>query len=226
MPGLAAPQKCIDSLAGNCGVSLPTLFKRIGTMAAHGQPLSTRSCTARATRAWRPELARRTVNPFAGPDAPAGPSVKDNTGEHRVRTGRQAGSRDTDEGRQGSDRRLPPARTTPTRITPGPAHAPLPARLDNRNRMRVAKPSRRQTDRASVRISDRARLDSRHASSRREPMTARAGPSTSAEVDRRHLGGDRDEHVHALASAANEGVRLHGASTGRCGVAEAVAVAR
>ena len=98
-------------------------------------------------------------------------------------------SRDTDEGRQGSDRRLPPARTTPTRITPGPAnapsqarYAPSPARLDNRNRMSVAKPSRRPTDSASVRISDRARsrsrqASSRHPSSRREPMTARAGPS-------------------------------------------------
>ena len=138
----------LDSLAQFCGLSLPTLFKRIGTMAADGQPLSTRSCAARPTRAWRPELARRTANPFAGAEAPAGPSVEDNTGKHCVRTGRRAGSRDTDEGRQGSDRRLPPARTTPTRITPGPAnapsqarYAPSPARLDNRNRMSVAKPS-------------------------------------------------------------------------------------
>jgi hypothetical protein len=187
--GIATPQKRIDFVTGNCGVSLPTLFKRIGTMAADGQPLSIGSCAARPRRAWRPELARRTANPFAGPEAPAGPSVKDNTGKYRVRTGRQAGSRDSDVGRQGSDRRLPPARTTPTRITPGPAHAPSqaryapsPARLDNRNRMSVAKPSRRPTDRASVRISDRARPRSRHASSRhpssrREPMTARAGPS-------------------------------------------------
>ena len=172
----------LDFLTGNCGVSLPTLFKRIGKMAADGQPLSTRSCAARPTRAWRPELARRTANPFAGPEAPAKPPVEDNTGKHRVRTGRRAGSRDTDEGRQGSDRRLPPARTTPTRITPGPGRSPSPARLDNRNRMSVAKPSRRPTDSASVRISDRARsrsrqASSRHPSSRREPMTARAGPS-------------------------------------------------
>jgi len=182
MPGHATSQKRIDSLAGNCGLSLPTLFKRIGTMAAVGQPLSIGSCAARPTRAGRPELARRTANPFAGPEAPAGPPVMDNTGKHRVRTGRRAGNRDTDEGRQGSDRRLPPARTTPTRITPGPAHAPSPARLDNRKRMSVDKQSRRPTDRASIRISDRARPRSRHASSRhpasrREPMTARAGPS-------------------------------------------------
>lgn len=181
MSGHTTPYKRIDSLAGNCGVSLPTLSKRIGTMAADGQPLSTGSCALRPARAWRPELARRTANPFAGPEAPAGAPVMDNTGTHRVRTGRRAGNRDTDEGRQGSDRRLPPGRTTPTRITPGPAHAPSPARLDNRNRMSVAKPSRRPTDRASVRISDRARprsrpASSRHPASRREPMTARAGP--------------------------------------------------
>jgi hypothetical protein len=181
MPGHATPHKRIDFVTGNCRVSLPMLFKRIGTMAAVGQPLSTGSCAARATRAWRPELARCTANPFAGPEALAGPSVEDNTGKHRVRTGRRAGSRDTDEGRQGSDRRLPPAWTTPTRITPGPAHAPSPA-LDNRNGMSAAKPSRRPTDRASDRMFDRARprsrpASSRHSSSRREPMTARAGPS-------------------------------------------------
>jgi hypothetical protein len=89
-------------------------------MAAVGQPLSTGPCAARPTRARRPELARRTGNPFAGPQAAAGPPVMDYTGKHRVRTGRRAGSRDTDEGRQGSDRRLPPARTTQTRVTPGP----------------------------------------------------------------------------------------------------------
>ena len=27
----------LDSFAGNCGLSLPTLFERIGSMAAHGQ---------------------------------------------------------------------------------------------------------------------------------------------------------------------------------------------
>lgn len=27
----------LDSLAGNCGFSLPTLFERIGSMASHGQ---------------------------------------------------------------------------------------------------------------------------------------------------------------------------------------------
>ena len=40
----------LDSLAGNCGLSRPTLFERIGSMAAHGQPprigFPPRACSA------------------------------------------------------------------------------------------------------------------------------------------------------------------------------------
>src|SRR5215204_4648924 len=37
----------LDSFTGNCGVSLPTLFERIGSMAADGQPPPTRIHAAR-----------------------------------------------------------------------------------------------------------------------------------------------------------------------------------
>ena len=65
------------------------------------------------------------------------------------------------------------AETTPISITPGPAQAPSQARLrlDNRKRMVVAKPSGRRIAKASITSSHRHHL------SRREPMTARAGPS-------------------------------------------------
>jgi hypothetical protein len=57
-----------------------------------------------------------------------------------------------------------PAKTTPSAIASGPAD-----RLDNRRRMVADKPSRRKTTEASI-------MSSHHHLSRREPMTARAGP--------------------------------------------------
>ena len=58
------------------------------------------------------------------------------------------------------------AKTTPASVASGPAE-----RLDNRKRMVVAKPSSRRIAKASLTFSHRRHL------SRREPMTARAGPS-------------------------------------------------
>jgi len=55
----------------------------------------------------------------------------------------------------------PPVKTTPTSIASGPAQAPSQARLGNRKRMKVAKPSSRPISPFP---------------SRREPMSARAGP--------------------------------------------------
>jgi hypothetical protein len=127
-------QKRIDFLTGNCRLCLPTLFQRIGIMAAEGQPLPTRlhathrQRNARLRRDRRPELAPQARHPLSGPAVQAGPSVK----------------------------------TTPTRIASGPAPAPSPARLDNWIRMRVAKPSSRPLT---------------YRPTRREPMTARAGPA-------------------------------------------------
>jgi hypothetical protein len=43
-------QKRVDFQTGCCGLSLPTLFQRIGTMAADGQPLATRVHAARQPR--------------------------------------------------------------------------------------------------------------------------------------------------------------------------------
>ena len=140
-------QKRIDFLTGYCGFSPPTLFKRIGIMAADGQLLSTRfhaarqKRTTRLRRARRLELAQHTGNPFPGPEVSAGLPVK----------------------------------TTPASIAFGPAQ-----RADNRIRMRIARPFSRSIDKAAVRLSGRVRPCARHASSnhhsRREPMTARAGP--------------------------------------------------
>jgi hypothetical protein len=66
---------------------------------------------------------------------------------------------------------LHPAKTTPASIASGPAQAPSQARLDNRKRMVVAKPSSRRIAKALLMSSHCHHL------SRREPMTARAGPS-------------------------------------------------
>ncbi len=66
--------------------------------------------------------------------------------------------------------------TTPTPVASGPGHTP-----DNRIRMGIDKPSSGLIGRALVRFSGRARPRSAdacsdHRRSRREPMTARAGP--------------------------------------------------
>jgi hypothetical protein len=70
----------------------------------------------------------------------------------------------------------PTVQTTPTLITSGSGHTP-----DNRIQMGIDKPSSGPIDRTLVRFSGRARPRSAdacsgHRRSRREPMTARAGP--------------------------------------------------
>jgi hypothetical protein len=128
--------ECLDFLAGNCGLSLPTLFQRIGTMATNGRPLPTRFHAARQQRMRRPELALQARSPRSGPTVQAGPLVK----------------------------------TTPASIASGPAQATSQARLDNRIRVRVAKPSSRPTNRPAVSAQPGGWF------ARREPMSARAGP--------------------------------------------------
>ena len=121
MERTAQRRKRVDFATGYCGLSPPTLFERIGIMAADGQPLPTRFHAARQGRgtrpkyARRPEPAQRTGSPCSGPEARAGLPVK----------------------------------TTPTSIASGPAQTPSQAkrlhkaRLDNRKRMAVDKPSSR-----------------------------------------------------------------------------------
>ena len=70
----------------------------------------------------------------------------------------------------------PTVQTTPTAIGSGAGHTP-----DNRIRMEIGKPSSGRIDRAFVRFSGGASPRSAdacsgHRRSRREPMTARAGP--------------------------------------------------
>jgi hypothetical protein len=59
-----------------CGLSLPTLFKRISIMAVDVHPLPTSLDAARLRRVSRPELAWQTGNPSLGPYVQAGLSVK------------------------------------------------------------------------------------------------------------------------------------------------------
>lgn len=69
----ARQQKRVDFLTGYCGLSLPTLFKRICTMAADGQPFPTE---IHAERIRRRKLALHAGNPFTGPVLQAGRPVK------------------------------------------------------------------------------------------------------------------------------------------------------
>ena len=163
----AQRRKRIDFATGYCGLSPPTLFERIGIMAADGQLLPTtfhaahRECVARQRRAWRPELAQLTGSPSSGPEAWAGLPVKTTaTGivsgpAQRVssRTGMRVG--------KGFTGPINPAKTTPTPIASKPGQAPSRARLDNRKRMAVAKPSSRP-------------ITTHHPG--RQGMSARAGP--------------------------------------------------
>lgn len=76
--------------------------------------------------------------------------------------------------------RMLPARTTLACIGSGPADAPQQARLDNRKRMKAAKPSSRPIDRASAPSSFGGQCRSQHRSHREpggEPMSARASPT-------------------------------------------------
>ena len=165
----ARRQKRVDFATGYCGLSPPTLFERIGIMAADGQPLPTRfhaahhGCVTRLRHARRPELAQRTGSPSSGPEVRAGLPVKTTPTSivsgpaQRVgsRIGMRVGKRFTGP--------INPAKTTPTPIASGPAQAPSRARLDNRKRMAVAKPSSRP-------------IATHHVG--RQGMNARAGPFT------------------------------------------------
>ena len=135
------PQKCFDFLTRYCGPSPPTLFKRIGIMAADGQPRPTRFDVARRRRVGRPELAWQTGNPSLGPHVQAGLPVK--TPPTIIASGPADGQAAAIpmRGGKGFGGPIKPASTTPTVVASGPAHAPSQARLDNRKRMVVAKPS-------------------------------------------------------------------------------------
>jgi hypothetical protein len=110
---ISRQHKRVDFLTRYCGLSLPTLFKRIGTMAADGQPLPSAFASRRVRT--RPMGAERTdlARHTANPFA-----------------GTVLPAR-------------PPAKTTPTTMPSGPARTPSQARLDNRKRMAVVKPSSR-----------------------------------------------------------------------------------
>jgi hypothetical protein len=168
----------LDSLAQSCGLSLPTLFKRIGSMAAYGQyrprNFTPRACSAGSTCGDpslpdTPATLRSRHGGEAGTGGAGKTACEDNSGLHRVPdrpTARQPryGWRGQGVHRpitaHAANRRVqrgPPAKTTPTSIASGPSRAPSQARgLDNRIRMGIVLPS--------------------HRLFWREPMTARASP--------------------------------------------------
>ena len=158
----ASPQYTrVDFLTRYCGLSLPTLFERIGIMASDGQPLPTSFYAARVECARRPELALGTGAPSSRAEVRAGLPVKTTpTGVASGPAGGQAAAIRMSVGKT-STGHLSPAKTTPTAIASGTAQANSPARLDNRKRMVVAKPS--------------SRPSAIHPS-RRRGMSARAGP--------------------------------------------------
>ena len=182
----------LDSLTGNCGSSLPTLFERIGSMAAHGQhrprdfpPRACSACGNPSLSDTPATLRRRPTATKQGPAVPARPPVKTTATAIASWTGPGFGNRDTDGEPRASEaiteaahaanrrvRRGPPAKTTPTSLASGPARAPSHVRgFDNWKRRGIDKPSRGPIDGpADRRVLPRRRLY------RREPMTARAGP--------------------------------------------------
>ena len=103
--GWAAPlTRHVDFPTGFCGLSLPALFKRIGTMAADGQPAKTTPTTIASGPAERLGNRRRMTldKPSSGPvfhrpigrepmSARAGPCVD-------VKNGNRSNSGGTDEG--------------------------------------------------------------------------------------------------------------------------------
>jgi hypothetical protein len=70
--GIMSHHKGLDVVTGNCGVSLPTLLTRIGSMAAHGRP----DFTPRACRAIGASSLSNLRRPYAGPEVQARPPVK------------------------------------------------------------------------------------------------------------------------------------------------------
>ncbi|HZX85271.1 MAG TPA: hypothetical protein VFF19_16990 [Reyranella sp.] len=156
----SAPRSNLDFLTRSCGLSSPTLFERIGIMAADGRPLQT-SFPAVRLNARPSEFVLSANNPSSGPPVKAGRPVKKpptaiasgptdwQVTAIRMKVGKVAtGPKD-------------PANTTPTVVASGPAHAASRVRLDNRIRMVVAKRS--------------SRLITTH-HFRRQGMSARAGP--------------------------------------------------
>jgi hypothetical protein len=140
------PHKRVDFLTGNCGLCPPTLFRRIGIMAANGDH--------------HPLLANVQTTPTRIASGP----------------GQRTGSRMPMAIGKPSSGPTRPAKTPPASIASGPAQAPLQARgLDNRRRMRVAKPSSRTNDGASVSLSGRPPPWSPSACRRHAP--ARASPT-------------------------------------------------
>jgi hypothetical protein len=150
-------QEHLDFLTRSCGLSAPTLFKRIGIMAARGQPLPTRfDAMPSARQASR--AAQHTSSPSSGSDVQAGLPVK--TPPTSIVCGPADGQATAIWVRvgKGFTGQLNAAKTTPSDIPFGPAQARSALRLDN---MMVAKPSRYT---ATHQL-------------RRERMSARAGPS-------------------------------------------------
>jgi hypothetical protein len=86
----------LDSLAGNCGLSLPTLFERIGSMAAHGQHRPPDFTPRAYSACGDPSLPRTPATRNAGPEVPARPPVKTTASLITSRTGQPLGNRDTD----------------------------------------------------------------------------------------------------------------------------------
>ena len=146
----------LDSAAGNCRVSLPTLFERIGNMAAHGQPPPIGFPAARLQRLRRPKLARTPATRNAGPEVRSRRPVK--TTASSIASGPANGSAAAirTEVAKGFLRPTTEQRTLQTgassedrlrRRHRPPLRPDLPKRLhrrgfDNRIRMGIAKPSR------------------------------------------------------------------------------------
>jgi hypothetical protein len=178
----------LDSLTGNCGVSLPRLSERIGSMAAHGQSAPI-GFPPRAYSVYSacgdPSLPGAPAARNAGPGAPASPPVK--TTASFITSGPADGPAAAIrmEVAKGFSGPPPKQRTLQTdassedrlrRRHRPPLRPDLPKRLhrrgfDNRIRMRIAKPSRGPIDGPTAR-----HVLPSHRLFWREPMTARASP--------------------------------------------------
>ncbi len=177
----------LDSLTGSYGFSLPTLFERIGSMAAHGQHRP-RDFTPRGSNAHSacgdPSLPGTPATRNAGPEVPARPPAK--TTATFIASGTGSAARQPGYGWRGQGfrrsitepahaasrcvQRGPPAKTTPISLASGPARAPSRVHgFDNWKRRGIDKPSRGPI----AGPTDRRALPNRRLS-RREPMTARA----------------------------------------------------
>ena len=106
MERTARRQKRVDFATGYCGLSPPTLFERIGIMAADGRPLPTRfhaahhGCVTRLRHAQASRACPAHRQPVFGTGGEGRTACEDNTDQHRVRTGPTGRQPDRDEGRQ------------------------------------------------------------------------------------------------------------------------------